>query len=87
MTGSGAVYAAFDLPVTPVSIQMKVYTASFRRILDMTWTTGLAAGHNRVQIPPGDLDGLANGTYYYVLIAVNDTGQTRSRVSQFLILR
>jgi hypothetical protein len=69
-------------------ITLRVYSAGYRRILDKTWTTGLSGREFTLDAPASYLSGLANGTYYYVLILKDCSGATvRSRPGKFIVLK
>jgi subtilase family serine protease len=87
-TGGGAFYVRVDMTRQPVSVNMKIYTASFRLIKDKTWLAVSISGHYNVNFPLGELGSLANGMYYYIITAEDGAGRrVKSKASEFIMLR
>lgn len=88
MAGQNTLYMRLDITRQPQSIEMKIYTASFRLIKAKTWPSASITGHYDVDLPVKELGDLARGTYYYILTAGDGSGrQAKSKVSEFIILR
>jgi hypothetical protein len=56
------------------SFGLKIFTAAFRLVRDISVSTGASSEKNTVTMDRGYLTGLASGTYYYVMSAVSDDG-------------
>jgi hypothetical protein len=81
-------YVDLNVSHTPQSIMMKIYTAAFRAIRTVEWTTGIKRGDNFLSVPMSKLGHISNGTYYYVIIAKDLEGrQAKSRAGELIILR
>jgi hypothetical protein len=81
-------YVNLNISRTPQSVMMKIYTAAFRAIRNIEWTTGIKKGDNSLSVPVWKLGQIGNGTYYYVIIAKDLEGrQAKSRAGELIILR
>jgi len=81
-------YVNLNISRTPQSVMMKIYTAAFRAIRNIEWTTGIKRGDNSLSVPVWKLGQIGNGTYYYVIIAKDMEEQTaRSKAGEFIIIR
>jgi non-lysosomal glucosylceramidase len=88
--GSGQdMHIWFDISRNAVKITFKLYTAAFRAIKEITWTGNFGAGEITDRtVPVRELALLANGTYYYMITGVSDSGTSaRSRAGVVVILK
>ena len=70
------------------SVEMRVYTVSFRLIKDKTWDASSATGVYEFGMPIADMGKLSNGMYYCIFIAEDGGGKkTKSVITPFVILR
>jgi hypothetical protein len=88
MAGKDQLNVHIDITQQPQSLNMKIYTASFRLIMDKTWPASSITGHYDVNIPANELANLASGTYYYVLTVEDEaSGELKNKTGLFIILR
>jgi hypothetical protein len=70
------------------SIMFKLYTASTRLVRQVEVKGHLDQGLQTIQIPGSLFDGLAEGGYFYVIIAADKDGITaRSSINKIIILK
>jgi len=69
-------------------VKVSIYTSALRRIRSIEFPDSPWAGVRTLSIPAASLQGLANGSYYYVITAENEEGRkTRSELPAFTILK
>jgi hypothetical protein len=86
--GSDNLYFRLNISQAPDFIDLKIYTASFRAIRHIEWTTGIAKGDNILQASLFKFSDMASGTYYYVITAENNKRErARSKAGIFIILQ
>jgi hypothetical protein len=95
--GKTDVRIKFYVTKNAVSVQFKMYTPASRLIRNVEvpanlfnngLTSTIKAGDNTVTIPAESFKGLANGTYYYLIIVKDDTGSTaRSKVDKMVLIK
>ncbi len=88
MSSSGGFKLKLDCEGKPVSIRMKIYSAAFRLIEDLSWPAGAISGNYEVNSPQDAMKKCSNGIYYYT-VTVSDAGgrQSKSRIKILIILR
>src|SRR5665811_92579 len=75
-----------DCKGKPVSIRMKIYSAAFRFIEDLSWPAGAISGNYEVNSPQDAMKKCSNGIYYYRVTASDAGGkQAKSRIKILII--
>ena len=88
VSGAGDFTLRLSCTRRPVSIRMKIYSASFRLVRDLSWAQAGITGSYDAQSPAGCLDGFANGAYYYEISGTGDDGrEAKSRAKPLVIVR
>jgi hypothetical protein len=78
----------FTITREAVKITLKIYTAGLRGIKQVEWYGDFPAGEVDRSVAPGNIGNLANGTYYYIIIAeLKQGGTIKSRPDMLVILR
>jgi hypothetical protein len=87
----------FTLTKSADKVTFKLYSASQRLIKVITKTKnemlvypnagGLNNGRNVMTINWSEINGLAQGTYYYVVIAEDSKGQAKSKIEKMILLK
>ena len=89
---SGAI-AKFGFEITQRninSLSLRIYTSGYRLVKEVVLTdAALQTVINRryIEYAAEDLMSLANGTYYYLIIAEKDGEQVRSKIDKLIILK
>jgi hypothetical protein len=65
--GTGKLVLAFTLTRSINRFEFKLFTSSFRLVRDVRLNNTFASGYNVTEVNAGQVSGLANGTYYYVI--------------------
>ncbi len=69
-------------------VRFMVYSSSFRLIREVIFESNLPPGLNTLSVLPQNFEGLANGTYYYLLTVENDNNEkSRAKVDKLIILK
>jgi hypothetical protein len=72
----------------PAEMTLRIYTASFRRVIEQTWKSGLSYPSMLLTVPAAYLGRLSNGTYYYVLFMKDCAGlRVVSKRGTFIVLK
>jgi hypothetical protein len=84
--GSSSLYVQFELTRPGSAVTLKVYTDGFRlvRKADMG---SFGAGLQSKTFAAGNLSGLANGTYYYLITGESDKGSARAKAEKLIIIK
>ncbi|HDQ25837.1 MAG TPA: M6 family metalloprotease domain-containing protein [bacterium] len=81
-------YVDFAVSQGCKNVKFGLYTAGYRRILEREIAANIGAGNHRAFIEAAEMMRLSNGTYYWVIEAVNDRGErTRGSVNTMIVLR
>jgi hypothetical protein len=84
---AGDLWLSFDSAGLLNKISVRIYTASYRRIIDVT-EEGDFYGRPAVSVPSRKLERLANGTYYVVLAGEGaGSGRITSKPAELIILK
>jgi hypothetical protein len=69
-------------------VKVRLYTSSLRRIREFEFPDSLWAGVRTLDIPASAFDGLANGSYFYIISAENNArGKARSGIPSVMIIK
>jgi hypothetical protein len=78
----------FTITREAVKITLKIYTAGFRGIKQVDWYGNFPAGEVDRSVAPSNIGNLANGTYYYIIIAeLKQGGTIKSKPDMLIILK
>jgi hypothetical protein len=78
----------FDATQNVKKVKLRIYSSGLRRVREKIWDGVYTAGRVDMQVAIKEFDKLANGTYYYVVIGENDSGQeAKSRPEAIIILK
>jgi hypothetical protein len=78
---------AFNLGQPAVSVKLSVYSVAFRKIRQLE-LGACASGNNKITVPKENIQSLAPGIYYFVIVSENAGGsQARSKTGIFIIAR
>jgi len=70
------------------TIKVKIYTSGYRVIKQITKTGDYVSGYNKIEIENRYLMNLANGTYYLIVSAINNSGkQTSGKPVVLLVIK
>jgi len=65
-----------------------LYTAALRLIREKSYKGNFAAGEGYIGLAVKEIDSLANGTYYYVILLKDDKGKTvKGKVGKIVVLK
>jgi CTP-dependent riboflavin kinase len=76
----------FEITQVSKIIKVQIYTAGFRMIKKITKTDNYSSGEKNLIIESKYLSGLANGTYYIIITAINNTGERVNSKPEILLI-
>jgi len=77
----------FNLTKSSSEVTLKIYSSSFRLVRNVRLAGTFAAGENRGFAEAEQFNNLANGTYYYRLIAESPSGAGYSTAGKIIIIK
>jgi len=85
---AGDLRIGFEVTQASKAIKVRIYTAGYRLIKQITQTGNYTVGRNTTEIENRYLENLANGAYYVIITAINNTGkQVNSKPVILIILK
>jgi len=85
---SKPLYVDFTATRSVVKVKVRIYTAAYRLVRSVDASPSLISGYVAGNIDASNLQGLANGTYYYVIEAGSGTGEKASSgINKIIILK
>ncbi len=85
--GLSDIYIKFSISKKADSVSIRIYSMALRLIIEKVYIKNLMQGENQVNISKNDLNGLANGTYYYVIWVRDKSGkEVKSSIEKMIII-
>jgi hypothetical protein len=66
---------------------MRLYSAAFRLLSETEISKNCTPGMNTGSINRGKLKNLSTGTYYFVLVADDDSKEIKSKIDKLIIMK
>jgi hypothetical protein len=88
MNADNTLHLHIDATMPLTSVEMKIYTVSFRKICDITWDAVNISGNYDVSVALDEIGVLSKGIYYYVTFVKNNKGkEAGSKAGEFIVLK